>query len=83
MIPDGCGALMDLQTVRDSGYPAYSARVYGTDDANQVTDRAASQPVVALPVFGVNAGEQAVAATIVQGAPFATIVADAPRSAIG
>lgn len=80
VIPDGCGALMDLQTVRDNGYPAYSARVYGTDDANQVTDRAASQPVVALPVFGVNAGEQAVAATIVQGAPFATIVADAPRS---
>lgn len=80
VIPDGCGALMDLHTARDSGYPAYSARIYGTDDANQVTDRTAPAPVVTLPVFGVAAGGQAVAATVVQGAPFASIVADAPRT---
>ncbi|MGN0764117.1 MAG: DUF5696 domain-containing protein, partial [Aristaeellaceae bacterium] len=80
VIPDGCGALLDLQTVRDSGFPAYSARVYGNDDANQVTDRAVTPPLVTMPVFGVQAGEQAVAAVIGEGAAFASIVADAPRS---
>ena len=80
VIPDGCGALLDLRTPRNTGYPAYSARVYGTDDANQITDRAAPPPVVTLPVFGVRAGEQAFAAVITDGAPFAFIVADAPRT---
>ncbi len=80
VIPDGCGALMDMQTARNSGYPAYSARVYGTDDANQVTDRAVRPPLVTLPVYGVKAQDLAVAAVITDGAPFASIVADAPRT---
>lgn len=80
VIPDGCGALMDLQTVRDNGYPAYSARVYGHGRCQPgYGPRCFTAGCCAASIWR-ECGEQAVAATIMQGAPFATIVADAPRS---
>lgn len=75
LVPDGCGALIDLNS-RKSGVYSYEKKVYGTDksvagskkDSNDISQ-------IYFPVFGIKTEKHAFLAVIESGASNASIYA--------
>lgn len=76
LVPDGCGALIDLNGDK-TGIGAYEQPVYGSDEtvAGQKTE-AGDEPALRLPVFGLKAGAQSFLGVIESGAAHARLHAD-------
>lgn len=81
-VPTGSGALM-YTTESASGTRKYSGEVYGDDVSRVVEDPYLYNEAIRLPVYGVKAGENALLGIIEQGAPSATIEAEAGNSRNG
>lgn len=76
MVPDGCGALIDLNSNK-TGVTAYSKAVYGIDQTlapEEADPTDVSQ--IYLPVFGLKANERAFLGIIESGAAYANINAN-------
>lgn len=80
VLPDGSGALVRFQPERLIPQLTYNESIYGSDRSyySETTGRQR----IAVPLFGIKSGEQAFAAIVTEGAPFANVFA-APSGAIG
>lgn len=74
-IPDGSGALIRLNNQKLSA-TAYQGRVYGQDPLTNASAYAAPLYPIALPVYGLKAGDSALLAILEEGAELASIQAD-------
>lgn len=75
LIPDGSGALIRLNNQKLSA-TAYQGRVYGPDPLMNANAYSAPLYPVALPVYGLKAGDSALLAILEEGAELASIQAD-------
>ena len=76
LLPDGSGALLDWHQVTDPSVE-YKQYVYGRDASIVMTEQAAQQQTVRLPVFGILWGDTACTAILTEGASRATLNATA------
>ena len=76
LLPDGSGTLLDWHQVTDPSVE-YKQYVYGRDASIVMTEQAAQQQTVRLPVFGILWGDTACTAILTEGASRATLNATA------
>ena len=74
LVPDGCGALINLNNGKTgNGYPTFSTKLYGKDNA-YISDSQANDTIHSvIPVFGIKSGEDALLAVIESGDAMAAV----------
>ena len=75
LVPDGCGALINLNNQK-AAVTAYSMPVYGRDALINASTYVSPRQDVQLPVFGLKRTDSAMLAIIEKGAELATVYAN-------
>ncbi|HLR68181.1 MAG TPA: DUF5696 domain-containing protein [Virgibacillus sp.] len=76
-VPDGSGALIDLNNGKGS-YDSFSAKIYGVDEADPVrsTNRRTINETIRMPVFGMKKGDHAFFGIVEEGDAMGNINAE-------